>query len=168
MNREPELDELTAMGDLAARIARLEAESAIRRLKARYLNACDRKDVPGIRACFTPDAKIEYPPLGRFDPEGLVAIFEQLAATTPIVDAHQGHNADIVVGDADNAEGRWHLSFTTYDPRSGAFRLMSTFYEDRYVRTPDGWRIAATRSEPRMIVDGVLAEGAITANWTPA
>jgi hypothetical protein len=154
--------------DLAVRIARLEAESDIRRLKARYLNACDRKDMASLRACFTSDAKIEYPPLGNFDLDGLVAIFEQLAATTPIVDAHQGHNANIVVQDADTAKGCWHLSFTTYDPRNGAFRLMSAFYEDRYVRTPDGWRIAFTRSEPRMIVDGVLAAGAVSAHWTAA
>lgn len=153
--------------ELALRVARLEAESDIRRLKARYLNACDRKDVAAIRACFTADAKIEYPPLGSFDPAGLVAIFEQLAASTPIVDAHQGHNAEICVGDDGQAEGRWHLSFTTYDPGSGAFRLMSTFYEDRYVRTIEGWRISATRSKPRMIVDGVLASGNVTVNWTP-
>jgi hypothetical protein len=153
--------------ELAARIARLEAEADIRRLKARYLNACDRKDMVRLRACFTEDAQIDYPPLGRFDLNGLVAIFEQLAANTPIVDAHQAHNGEIVVHDGEHADGDWHLSYATYDPRDGRFRLMSSFYEDRYVRTDQGWRIAATRTIPRMIVDGRLEAGAVAAEWTP-
>lgn len=151
--------------DLAARIARLEAEADIRRLKARYLNACDRKDIAVLRACFTEDAHIDYSPLGRFDLDGLVAVFEQLAASTPIVDAHQAHNAEIVVHDDKHAEAVWHLSFTTYDPRSGRFRVMSMFYEDRYVCTDQGWRITATRTIPRMIVDGRLEAGSLAANW---
>ncbi len=153
--------------DLAARIGRLEAESEIRRLKARYLNACDRKDTRILRDCFAEDARIEFPPLGTFDLDGLVAVFTAIAATTPIVDAHQGHNAEIVVHDGDTAEGRWHLSFTTYDPRTRRFRLMSCFYQDRYVRTSEGWRIAATRSEPRMIVDGTLSPDSVAAEWVP-
>ena len=48
------------LGELAGRIARLEAESDIRRLKARYLNACDAKDVDRIRECFTPDAELVF------------------------------------------------------------------------------------------------------------
>ena len=44
---------------LAARIARLEAESQIRRIKSRYLNACDSKDVAAIRACFIPEAVLD-------------------------------------------------------------------------------------------------------------
>ena len=37
----------TALADLAARVRRLEAERAIRDLKARYLRACDLKDAEG-------------------------------------------------------------------------------------------------------------------------
>ena len=66
------------MSDLEARVARLEAESDIRKLKARYLNACDAKDVEAIRACFTADAEIEFPPLGSFDLDGLMSIFNQI------------------------------------------------------------------------------------------
>ncbi|MCM2330955.1 MAG: nuclear transport factor 2 family protein, partial [Pseudomonas sagittaria] len=38
--------------NLEARIARLEALEAIQRLKHRYLNACDLKQVESIRDCF--------------------------------------------------------------------------------------------------------------------
>lgn len=155
------------MTDLETRIARLEAESDIRRLKARYLNACDAKDLDAIRACFTADAVIDFPPLGEFDLDGLIGIFTQMAATTPITDVHQGHNAEIEV-DGDAASARWNLGYATFDPRDGRFRLLANFYHDRYRRTADGWRISYTRSEPRAIVDGVLAEDAIKANWVAA
>ena len=150
------------MTNLESRIARLEAESNIRRLKARYLNACDSKDVAAVRACFTEDAVIEYPPLGSFDLDGLINIFTEMAASTPIVDVHQGHNGEITInGD----EARWNLGFATYNPRANSFRMLASFYTDRYRKTDDGWRIFYTRSEPRAIVDGVLAEDGLKANW---
>lgn len=149
---------------LEERVERLEAESDIRRLKARYLNACDAKDVEAMRACFTEDAVIDFPPLGEFDLDGLVGIFTQMAATTPITDVHQGHNAEINVN-GDEADGKWNLGFATYDPREGTFRLLSSFYSDRYRKTENGWRICYTQSAPRAIVDGKLEEGSINANW---
>jgi hypothetical protein len=153
---------------LEERVGRLEGESEIRRLKARYLNACDRKDPEGMRACFTSDAEIVFPPIGTFNgPDGLIDIFTQLAVNSPIVDTHQGHNAEITFIDNDNAEGFWHLAYTLYDPRNGGFRLLSTFYHDRYVRTPKGWLMKFSRSEPRAIVDGKLEGGSIQAAWVP-
>lgn len=153
------------MSDLEARIARLEAESDIRRLKARYLNACDAKDVEAIRACFTEDAVIDFPPLGEFDLDGLMNIFTQMAATTPIVDVHHGHNGEIEIN-GDEATGRWNLGFATYDPREKTFRMLASFYDDRYRKTDDEWRICYTKSSPRAIVDGTLAEDSLKAGWT--
>lgn len=152
------------MTDLESRLARLEAESEIRKLKARYLNACDAKEVDVIRACFTEDAVIDFPPLGQFDLDGLMKIFNDMAATTPIVDVHQGHNGEIEIM-GDEASGRWNLGFATYDPRAGSFRLLASFYTDRYRKTADGWRICYTRSEPRAIVDGKLEQGSVNASW---
>ncbi len=152
------------MSDLEARIIRLEAESDIRRLKARYLNACDAKDMKSIRACFTDDAEIVFPPLGHFNLDGLMGIFEQMAASTPIIDVHHGHNGEIEI-DGDTATGRWNLGFATYDPRSKSFRMLASFYEDRYRKTEAGWRICYTKSTPRTIIDGTLADDNLTAKW---
>ena len=152
------------MSNLESRIEKLEAESEIRKLKARYLNACDAKDVATIRACFTEDAVIEYPPLGTFDLDGMIGIFEQMAATTPIVDVHQGHNGEIEI-EGNEASARWNLGFATYDPRTQGFRLLASFYQDRYKKTDQGWRISFTRSEPRAIVDGTLETDSLKANW---
>ena len=152
------------MSNIEQRLARLEAESDIRKLKARYLNACDAKDVAAIRACFTEDAKIEFPPLGSFGLEGLIGIFTQMAATTPIVDVHHGHNGEITI-DGDAAKGIWNLGFATYDPRQNSFRMLASFYEDEYRKTVDGWKISYTKSTPRTIVDGTLADDTIAAKW---
>lgn len=149
---------------LETRIEKLESESAIRNLKARYLNACDRKDVDAIRACFTPDAVIDFPPIGEFDLDGLVGIFTQMAVNTPITDVHQGHNGEINI-DGDTASAVWNLGFATYNPDDKSFRLLSSFYHDRYVKTPDGWRISYTKSEPRAIIDGALSDDGLTAKW---
>jgi len=46
--------------DLESRIARLEDLRAIEMLKWRYLRACDRKQPDVVRACFVPDAVIDY------------------------------------------------------------------------------------------------------------
>ena len=82
---------------LEKRLEALEAENAIRKLKYTYLNACDRKDVETIRACFTEDAELDYPPIGKFGLDGLIDIFTQMAATTPITDVHQAHNGEIIL-----------------------------------------------------------------------
>ena len=42
--------------NLEQRLARLEAIEAIRQLKARYFQACDRKDPGAVRECFLPGA----------------------------------------------------------------------------------------------------------------
>ncbi len=150
--------------NLEDRIAKLEAESDIRRLKARYLNACDRKDVEAMKSCFTPDAVIDFPPLGEFDLDGLVGIFTQMAVNTPITDVHQGHNGEIEI-DGDTAQAVWNLGFATYNPDDNGFRLLSSFYHDKYVKTDMGWRISYTRSEPRAIIDGTLKDDGLTAKW---
>jgi ketosteroid isomerase-like protein len=147
------------MTDLETRIARLEAESQIRRLKARYLNACDAKDVDAIRDCFTADAEIVFPPIGTFGVDGLIEAFSQIAAMTPIVDTHHGHNAEIdIAPDGGTASGRWNLGFATFDPRNNSFRMLSSFYVDRYAYTDAGWRITYSESQPRSVVDGVLGD----------
>ena len=149
---------------LEDRIEKLESESSIRQLKARYLNACDRKEAEAMKACFTPDAVIDFPPLGEFNLDSLVDIFTQMAVSTPIRDVHQGHNAEITIN-GDTAKAIWNLGFATYNPEDHSFRLLSSFYHDTYIKTEDGWLISYTRSEPRAIIDGTLNDNGLTAQW---
>ena len=148
---------------LEDRIEKLEAESAIRALKARYLNACDRKDVDQVRTCFATDAIIDFPPLGEFDVDGLIGIFTQMAVSTSIIDSHHGHNAEITV-DGDKASAIWNLGFATINPEDNSFRLLAGFYTDRYEKRDGEWLITYTRSEPRKIIDGKLDDASISAS----
>ncbi len=154
------------MSDLEQRLQTLEAESAIRKLKAQYLNACDAKDPEAIRACFMEDAVIDYPPLGEFNLDGLIQIFTEMAVNTNIVDTHQAHNAEISIDD-DTATAKWNFSYSMYDPDSKNYRLLTAFYHDKYQKTDNGWLISYTRSEPRSVVDGSL-DGDVKGNWIKA
>ena len=60
-----------------------------------------------------------------------------------VLTLHQVHHPEIDV-DGDIATGRWYLQDKVVVE---AFRYAlegAAFYEDRYVRTPDGWRIRHT------------------------
>ena len=138
------------------RLAKLEAEADIRRLKARYLNACDAKNVEQMRGCFTQDAVIDFAGMGQFSLDELMAIYNQMAVQTPIADSHHGHNAEIDILSEDEAKAVWNLGFTTYDPRDHSFRVMSLFYYDEYRRLEGGWRISASKTEARLVVQGRL------------
>jgi hypothetical protein len=151
------------MSDIEARLARLEAEADIRRLKARYLNACDAKQADRVRACFTEDAALDYGPLGKFGVDGLIDVFTRLAVQTPIADSHQGHNGEIDLIDADTAKGIWSLAFITYDPKTQAFRSTAGFYHDEYRRTADGWRVCKSTFAPRITVSGTLTPDGVSA-----
>lgn len=131
---------------LEQRIARLEALEAIRQLKHRYLNACDRKDVAVLRDCFaTGPVLIDYGPLGTFrERDSFVALYQELACHARVIDLHHGANPELELLGDDQAEGRWALYYFNLDGQSGMTRQLGGFYQDRY-RCIDGqWRIVAT------------------------
>ncbi|MBS7662080.1 nuclear transport factor 2 family protein [Pseudomonas lalucatii] len=132
---------------LEQRIARLEALEAIRRLKHRYLNACDLKDVECIRDCFAAgEVLIDYGPLGLFkEREAFVALYRELACRDAVIDLHHGANPEIELLSASEAEGRWALWYFNIDASSGATRQLGGFYQDRYRLTEAGWKIVETR-----------------------
>lgn len=146
------------------RLARLEAESDIRQLKARYLNACDAKEVEIMKACFTPDAVIDFAGMGVFTRDQIAQIFTDIAVTSPIADSHHGHNAEITILSADTAKARWNLGFSTFDPRDFSFRVMSLFYQDEYRRTEAGWQMSMSKTEARIVVEGKVDPDSLTSN----
>lgn len=132
---------------LEQRIARLEALEAIRQLKHRYLNACDRKDVEVIRACFAAgEVLIDYGPLGVFhERDSFLALYQQLACQARVIDLHHGANPELELLAEDRAEGRWALWYFNLDDETGMTRQLGGLYEDRYRRLDGGWQIVATR-----------------------
>lgn len=134
------------MSDLAQRIQRLEDIESIKQLKAKYLHACDRKDIAAIRECFlASDVIIDYGAIGRFtDREGLIAVFEEMAAKTGVIDAHHGQNPQIEILDNEQAQATWDLYFYQVNPDANTVTQLAGFYKDRYEKTGNEWKIKET------------------------
>lgn len=134
--------------DLQQHIEQLQALESIRRLKHRYLNACDMKQVDDIRACFAEGAVlIDYGPLGTFhDRDSFIRLFQDLACHARVIDLHHGSNEEIELLDADHARGLWALYYFNIDRETGATRQLGGQYHDRYQRIDGQWKIVATRA----------------------
>jgi len=142
--------------DFEQRLARLEALEAIRQLKHRYLNACDLKEVEAIRDCFAQGPiTIDYGPLGVFhDRDSFIDLYQRLACQPQVRDSHHGANPEIELLDADNARGRWALSYFNLDAHTGQTRRLGVMYDDAYRRIDGQWKIVATRSTILVEVPG--------------
>lgn len=132
---------------LEQRVQALEDREAIRSLKARYLACCDAKDPAGFRACFA-DGKvaIDYGPIGRFDnADALVEVYTQIACHEHMLELHHGSNPQIELTGADSALGSWGIQYQLINSRDNNLTRLSGCYDDEYTRTPDGWKISATK-----------------------
>lgn len=137
-----------AIGELTARIARLEDVEAIRRLKARYLRACDLKQVEAVRDCFPEGPiRIEYQGFPLFtDRDAFVETYREMACRGGVYDLHHASNAEIEITGPDSATGLWSLNFRTILLETRTITQLAVEYEDAYVRRDGRWLIAATVS----------------------
>jgi uncharacterized protein (TIGR02246 family) len=127
--------------DLEARIARLEAESQIRQLIARYCFTIDDRLHEDIAALFTDDATLTSAD-GVMNATGVDAIMKtyegRFAALGP--GAHYMHDVQIdFVGDGtQEATGRVAGHAELW--RNGQMMVCAIRYKDVYRNTPQGWR----------------------------
>ncbi|WP_182525397.1 nuclear transport factor 2 family protein [Nocardioides dongkuii] len=114
----------------------------ISQLKYRYLRALDTKQWEEFEECFVAGATGDYNGLVFDDRTALVGYMRK-HMVEGMITLHQAHHPEIDV-DGDTATGRWYLQDKVIVE---AFKFMlegAAFYEDRYVRTPEGWRIEHT------------------------
>ena len=104
---------------------------------------------------------------------GRAQIVDYLSRTVgpSIITVHHCHHPEIEV-DGDQAEGTWALDDTVIITEHRTVLRGAAFYQDRYRRQPDGWRILHTGYE-RLYEAVVSLEDLpgfqLTANrWTPA
>jgi hypothetical protein len=117
---------MSAMGDI----------DEIQRVKYRYLRALDTKHWDEFADTLTEDIVGDYgSSLGKehhfTDRDSLVEFMR--SATHPEIDV-----------DGDEATGIWYLQDRVIVPEYNFMLYGAAFYNDRYRRTPDGWRISAT------------------------
>lgn len=149
------------------RIARLEAVEAIRRLKHRYLRACDLKQPDTFRECFVArGAVVDYGPrMGRFeDADGIAEVFRRVAlervdGAYNVLDMHHGMHEDIDVSSSTEATGRWTLRFRQVDRRAGVERVSAIEYDDRYEVEDGQWRIRSCHVRTLWTLQKPLPDG---------
>ncbi len=164
---------------LEDRIARLEAQlqalediSAIKRLKYRYLRACDRKQPDAVRDCFAPDgALIAYEGFPQFnDRDSFVDVFRAMACRANVIDMHHGENPVITLTGPDNATGIWDLFFHSIDTSARTVLQMACEYRDEYARHNGRWWITSTLTRRKsFLLQAIEPDGAprVTVLGTP-
>jgi len=125
-----------------------EAYVAITSLKARYCRTLDAKDWDGFASCFDEDLLLQVPgaePI-RGREQALDFIRSCLANARTV---HQVHLPEFSF-DGDEAQVIWAMQDrNTWDPPRNGVATQRGYgqYHERYVRTPDGWKIASQRLE---------------------
>lgn len=151
--------------DLARRLTELEDKEAIRRLKARYLRACDLKHVDDVRDCFLPTGvRIEYENFPLFtDRDAFVDVYRQMACNGGVYDLHHATNWEIDLIGADEAKGLWSLNFRTILTGPRQVVRLAVEYEDIYRRAEGRWWIAQTVSRvTSTLVEQIGEDGSVT------
>ncbi len=150
------------MSELETRIARLEAIEAIKKLKAHYWHACDRKDVEAVRECFLEGpVEIHYDgPVGLVKHrDGLYEVFKDVACHTEIVEMHHGGPPQIEVVNAQFATGTWGLVYHLLNTEHETLSVVGGYYTDEYRLVDSGWKVAKTRFRTVSVVTWGLRDG---------
>ena len=140
------------MADLTVR--ELSDLEAIRDLARRYAHCVWQKDAAGCAALFIADGEMDAgmggrPIIGR---EAMVKVYTPTFERSDLQPFVHNHVIEL---DGDSATGTVYLDLrATMD---GKAMIGSGFYDDRYVRTPEGWRFAARKLTLRHLVP--LSEG---------
>lgn len=140
---------------------------ALTNLKSQYCRFLDTKDFASMCALMTEDATVTYGG-GAITLTGRQAVEDYLAKAMSdpgMLTSHLVSNPELHV-DGDTATGRWALVDTVIVEAAGIVIRGASLYEDRYVRTPEGWRIKHTGYKRLFEEIGPRPEGTkTTAAW---
>ncbi len=115
---------------------------AIEQLKYRYTRCLDLKLWDDFAATLTDDVAASYGTLA-FTGRDAVVDFMRTSLVPAIITVHHVHHPEITV-DGDRATGTWYLQDTVLITEQRMLLRGAAFYDDEYVRTDAGWRIART------------------------
>lgn len=130
-----------------AAIRELSDIEEIKKLKARYIAACDggwggfpSHDTEEIVGLFTVDCEWDGGDFGNR--QGREALRDYYRAIKPEDNPSAFHilTSPVIEIDGDEATGDWHLTIIL-TLRDGTSMLLGGVFNDRYRRTQEGWRI---------------------------
>ena len=124
----------------------LIALEEIRSLKYRYARLLDLKRWDEFAALFTADATADYGTKVTSEPLALrgrdaIVSYMRDALGGNIITVHLCAQPEIDI-DGDSAEGTWCFEDTVIVPEHRVMIKGSAYYQDRYRRVDDAWRIA--------------------------
>lgn len=133
------------MTELERRVRSLEDIEAIKRLKHRYADACDRGyDADVLAALFAEDAVWDGGLFGRYEGREAIRAFFQGVSSDIVFAMHYMMNPIIDVA-GDQATGTWHL-FQTCTFVEGSTPIWGAArYDEEYARGDDGWQFQHLR-----------------------
>jgi len=121
----------------------------IKQVKYKYMRCIDRKRWDELRECFTADATCRYS-AGKYAHDGREAIcrwLEQGMGSDGFHSSHRVHQPEIRLTSPTTATATWAFEDTVIESALGFSLRGAGFYEDRYVKQADGWKIEHTGYE---------------------
>jgi ketosteroid isomerase-like protein len=126
--------------DLERRIRALEDIEAIKQLKYRYADACDRGyDADTLADLFTEDAIWDGGVFGRYDGQDAIRNYFRGVSSDIVFAMHYMMNPIIEV-DGDQARGAWYLFQTCTFAEGNTPILGAAKYAERYQRVHGPWK----------------------------
>jgi len=129
-------------------LKRLQIERECQRLVTAYCHYVDHGEAERVAELFSEDGVWSSPEVTMDGREQVRKGFAQRQANVARMSRHVCNNQLVDVIDENHAEGTVYLTLYRHDGKEG--RRLSPLegpamvgeYRDRFVRTPDGWRIA--------------------------
>lgn len=133
------------VGELERRVRVLGDVEAIKRLKHRYPDACDRGyDADTLAALFAADAVWDGGLFGRYEGREAIRDFFR-GVSSDIVFAMYYMMNPIIDVDGDLATGTWYLFQTCTFAEGNTPIWGAARYDEEYVREADGWKFRNLR-----------------------
>lgn len=152
---------------LEAGYQRLQDIEAIRQLKARYLNACDRQDPEAVRDCFAQgEVIIDMSYFGQCQnrDEFVDGIFVPRGCHEYVLDMHHCSNSEIEICSDGEGRGTWALNYRNINTRDRTLTLLSAMYHDEYRKIDGQWKIISSRTEYRTVLNCSYEPGTLEVN----
>ena len=148
------------MRSIEERLLRLEDESEIKVLKAKYCEHCDNSyDADGIASLFVEQGLWDGAFMGRF--EGREEIRAHFKGVTEVMGFAIHHVMNPIIEiDGNKAKGQWYLWQPCVGGRKQRGLWFAARYRETYIRTDEGWRFKEMIIYPKMYApyDGGWAE----------
>ncbi len=141
---------------------------AIEQLKYAYCRLLDTKEFDALGELLTEDVSASYGGgavtlAGRAE---VVAFLHRAMGSRALLSSHLVSHPEITLEGPDAATGSWALVDVVILTDAGLAIRGASYYSDRYVRTPAGWRIAQTGYRRLYEEIAPRPEGTkVTASW---